>query len=155
MSLWRDRFFLGLLGFLLLLSLGVLALARWRAPALPDYREDEAAPSAVVHNYLTALLRGDQERARGYFLPPEARDREGSVPFPGWVWPFPERPRNFGFEILGEEVEGDQAWVAVRIRWSGDVPPFLPGPVEGYEYVRQVPLRRYEGRWYLTEPFFP
>ena len=152
-----DRFVVGLaIGALLLVGLAlvsVVVLQRQPPPKL-----DLSTPSGVVLAYLQAYRSGNDAEIRGYYSQRVLTDAKASPGSSGTPpLPIPPRPNvvpdgSQRLEVLNSQINGDQAFVDVRITTFRVDSPVSPSE---YTYTQRVQLVREAGQWKIDQPFVP
>jgi hypothetical protein len=118
-----DKFLLGIVAGVVVLIAAALAI--FANQPEPSFVADDG-PEGVVHNYLLALIQGDDERAYAY-LSPELEDYPESVDqFQKDLEVFSYRyadQESVDLVIVSSETEGDEAEVEVRetVYYDGDM----------------------------------
>jgi hypothetical protein len=137
-----DRFTLGIALASLALVVGLLALALRPNPA--SQPPDESTPSGVIQSYALALSREDYRTAYGYF----SRDAQREVPYERFVG-MRESQRGRSVRLLEERIDGETAWVRIRVTYpSGGLLPLLDS---GGSSEQTIPLKREDGAWKIAQ----
>ena len=155
-----DRFLASILVVIFFVVLLAVVLV-WRSPTTGELEyKVESNPSDVVHNFVVAVTRGDEERAKSYLSPElleeiaerEKEDRYSIIRSYG-------SGSGTGLRIVVEDettVEG-LATVELSITWfhSEPTPLGLLGMFGSNQYSRDfdIRLRQFDGEWKIVEPF--
>ena len=143
----RDRFLIGILGFIGVLVVAAVALffVRGRAPAYGS----EDTPTGVLHNYAVALQLRDYDRAYGYLA--EKAGRPSREAFRQAFLSHQLDVSATGLQIDRTEMDSaDEALVDVTVL-SGGSDPFSRGSDSGGTAM----LVRQNGAWRIASMPFP
>jgi hypothetical protein len=142
-----DKFLLGVVVGVILLI--VAALAIFAQPPEPSFVSGND-PESVLHNYLLALIQGDDERAYGYLSPALAAYPETVDEFQKDLLSFSYRyadEQNVDLVIVSSEVTGDEARVEVRetVYYDGDM-------FSASQYTQTIifTLEQVDGEWKVS-----
>ena len=157
-----DRFLATILAAIALIVVLAIVLV-WRAPAGMEleYRQG-SDPEAVVHNFLVAVSKGDEERAKSFLSAEvlaeiEEMEKENRYSL---IEPRSRRGRS-GLRILVEEASIEDGLATVRVvitRFhSAPSPSGLFGIFDrnSYSFEEELRLRQFDGAWQIVEPFDP
>lgn len=158
----QDRFLLGILiGIGILAVLAIVRVLTY-SPTQMNYGE-ESTPQGVVHNYLTAVYRGEYERAYTYLADNEQKpslDTFRRSFMTGMI-----DPRNTMARVGKEEIIGGKtARVEVHILYPSSDPfsssygnvqyAFLMLQGESWK-IESMPYPFWDGSWYSPAPALP
>ncbi len=157
-----DRFLATILAAIALIVVVAIVLV-WRSPASVEleYREG-ANPADVVHNFIVAVNKGNEERAKSYLsqeVLENIAEREDEYEF-SLINPR-TRVTNSGMRVTVEEsgIEDGLATVDVEIThfFSSPSPTGLFGLFNSNQYSTNyaLRLRQFDGAWLIIEPFDP
>jgi len=156
-----DRFLATVLGVIALIVLLAIVLV-WRSPAGRELEYSPgSSPEDVVHNFIVAVKKGNEERAKSYLSPEvladiEKREERGSV-----LVRTNSRLSSSGMRVVVEleDVEEGLATVNVDITYfASDAPPlglFAIFDDNQYSLASVVRLRQFDGEWKIVRPFDP
>ena len=155
-----DRFLATILVVIFFIVVLAVVLV-WRSPSATELEyADGSSPGNVVHNYVAAVTRGDEERAKSYLSPKVLENVEESEKEHGYsLIPIYRSRSNAGVRIVVEEEEIADGLATVRITltryFSRPTPLGLLGIFEADHYSSQfeVRLRQIDGAWKIVEPF--
>ena len=157
-----DRFLAAILAAVALIVVVAIVLV-WRSPAGVEleYREG-ANPDDVVHNFIVAVNKGNEERAKSYLSQEVLEDiaeREDEYDF-SLIDPR-SQDYNSGMRVTVEEtgIEDGLATVEVEITqfFTSPSPTGLFGLFNSSQYSTNyvLRLRQFDGVWLIVEPFDP
>lgn len=154
-----DRFLATILAAIVAIILVAVVLV-WRSPAGIELEYSAGSePDNVVHNYIVAITKGDEQRAKSYLSPEvltELAEREDD----GYRLVHPDsRPTRSGIRVLVEldTIEDGLATVNVDITHfrSEPSPLGLFAIFDDNQWTRSnvVRLRQFDGEWKIVKPF--
>lgn len=153
-----DRFLAAILGVIFLIVVVAVVLV-WRSPTAIDLEYSaDSNPDNVVHNYIVAIMKGDEKRAKSYLsleVLTELEQREED----GYQLVHPDsRPTRSGIRVFVEldSIEDGLATVNVEItHFHSDPSPFgLFAIFDDNQWTRSntVRLRQIGGEWKIVKP---
>jgi hypothetical protein len=155
-----DRFLATILVVIFLVVVLAVVLV-WRSPTATELEYSAGTgPGDTVHNYVVAISRGDEDRAKSYLSPEILEDIE-------------RREEDHGFELISsyrsrsdtgvrvgvdeESVVDGLATVHVTLTWyhTGPNPMGLLGIFGSNRFSSdfEIRLRQFEGEWKIVKPF--
>ncbi len=143
----QDRFLIGILVFVAVLSVGSLILFFTHRSTL-DYGAEDT-PEGVVRNYILALQKGDYPRAYGYLA-----EKDYKPSYSAFEQAFLGNPQSLdaaGVRFGRTTQSGSQAWVEVTVIY-GAGGPFGGG---GWSSVEKASLVQQNGEWKITYMPYP
>ena len=154
-----DRFLATILGVVFLIIVVAVVLV-WRSPTEIDLEYSAGnEPNNVVHNYIVAITKGDEQRAKSYLsseVLEEVSEREGD----GYSLVRPRSgSRDSGIRIVVEleGIEDGLATVSVDIThfYSSASPIGLFAVFDDNQWTstHTVRLRQFGGEWLIVKPF--
>ncbi|MDE2841235.1 MAG: hypothetical protein OXM03_11470 [Chloroflexota bacterium] len=152
-----DRFLASILAVIFLIVVVAVVLV-WRSPIAKELEYSaDSNPEDVVHNFIVAVKKGNEERAKSYLSPEVLADIEerGSV-----LVRTNSRISSSGIRVVElEGVEEGLATVNVDITYfASDAPPLGLFAIFGdnqYSLASVVRLRQFDGEWKIVKPFDP
>ena len=157
-----DRFLATILVVIFFVVLLAVVLV-WRSPTATEIEYSaESNPGAVVHNYVVAVSRRDEERAKSYLSPEVLEDIEEREKEHGFTLIPSRRSRSStGVRVVvkKEEIVEGLATVQITITtfYSRPTPLGLLEIFESNQHSRDfdVRLRQFDGEWKIVKPFDP
>ena len=154
-----DRFLATILGVIFLIVVVAVVLV-WRSPAEIELEYSAGSdPDNVVHNYIVAITKGDEQRAKSYLsseVLEEVNEREGD----GYsLVRSRSGSRDSGIRIVVEleGIEDGLATVNVDIThfYSNASPIGLFAVFDDNQWTstHAVRLRQFDGEWKIVKPF--
>ena len=154
-----DRFLATILGVIFLIVVVAVVLV-WRSPAEIELEYSAGSePDNVVHNYIVAITKGDEQRAKSYLsseVLEEVDEREGD----GYsLVRTRSGSRESGIRIVVEleGIEDGLATVDVDIThfYSDPSPIGLFAIFDSNQWTSRhtVRLRQFDGEWMIVKPF--
>lgn len=156
-----DRFLASILAVIFLIVVVAVVLV-WRSPIAKELEYSvDSNPEDVVHNFIVAVKKGNEERAKSYLSPEvladiEEREEHGSV-----LVRTNSRLSSSGMRVVVEleGVEEGLATVNVDITYfASDAPPLglfaIFGDIQ-YSLASVVRLRQFDEEWKIVKPFDP
>lgn len=153
-----DRFLASILAAIFLIVVVAVVLV-WRSPIAKELEYSAGSnPEDVVHNFIVAVKKGNEERAKSYLSPEVLADIEerNSV-----LVRTNSRISGSGIRVVVEleGVEEGLATVNVDITYfASDAPPlglFAIFDDNQYSLASVVRLRQFDGEWKIVKPFDP
>lgn len=153
-----DRFLASILAAIFLIVVVAVVLV-WRSPIAKELEYSaDSNPEDVVHNFIVAVKKGNEERAKSYLSPEVLADIEerGSV-----LVRTNSRISGSGIRVVVEleGVEEGLATVNVDITYfASDAPPlglFAIFDDNQYSLASVVRLRQFDGEWKIVKPLDP
>ena len=154
-----DRFLATILAVILLIVVVAVVLV-WRSPAGTELEYSAGSePDNVVHNYIVAITKGDEERAKSYLSPEvladiEEREEDGYRPISPRT-----RPTRTGIRVVVDlqGIEEGLATVDVDITYFHSDPSpiglFAIFDDNRWTSTHIVRLRQMDGEWKIVNPF--
>ena len=157
-----DRFLAMILVAISLIVLVAIVLV-WRSPAGRELEySPDSNPQDVVHNFIVAVTKGNEERGKSYLSAEVLADIEKREKEDGYSLISPRsRERSAGLRVAVDEasIEDGLATVSVEITrfHSAPSPSGLFGIFDDnqYSYGFEVRLRQFDGAWLIVRPFDP
>lgn len=154
-----DRFLATILAVILLIVVVAVVLV-WRSPAGTELEYSVGSePGNVVHNYIVAITKGDEERAKSYLSPEVLADIEEREE-DGYRLISPRtRPNRTGIRVVVDlqGIEEGLATVSVDITYfhSDPSPIGLFAIFDDNRWTSSyvVRLRQMDGEWKIVNPF--
>lgn len=157
-----DRFLATILGVITVIVLIAIILV-WRSPAGRELEYSPGSnPEDVVQNFIVAVSKGDEARAKSYLSAEVLADIEKREDEGGFSLISPRsRNTDSGLRIAIEETSIEDGLATVRIEitrfHSATSPSGLLGIFDNnqYSYEIEVRLRQFDGAWQIVKPFDP